>query len=317
MIELSFIIVSWNAKSYLQKCVESIISKSGTCEKEIIVVDNASTDGSDELIREKYQQVVLIRNEANLGFAKANNIGIRRSRGKYVLLVNSDVEVLEGCIEHLILFMEQHPEIGMLGPQIIDANGNLQRSCMAFPTLWNAFCRALALDTIFPKVKIFGGNLMAFWQHDTVREVDVINGCFWLVRREALNQVGLLDERFFIYAEDIDWCKRFWNAGWKVVFVPQAQSVHYGGASSSQAPVRFSVEMHRANLQYWKKHHGRAAQAGFLTITGLHHMIRLMGGLMLYTIKPEKRTSAAIKIKRSVACIQWLCKFPLVKETQL
>lgn len=314
MIDLSIIIVSWNAKKYLKKCVDSIVNETGQYVKEIIVVDNASTDGSAELIRENYKQVTLICNDANLGFAKANNIGIKQSRGRYVLFINSDVEVLGGCIEKMVPYMEQHPQIGMLGPQILDASGNIQRSCMGFPTLWNTFCRALALDSNFPVVKLFGGSLMTFWQHNTIRDVDVINGCFWMVRREAWTQVGLLDERFFIYAEDKDWCKRFWDAGWKVVYYPLAQSVHFGGASSSQAPIRFSLEMHRANLQFWRKHHGRPAQAGFLFITGLHHLIRLTGGMMLYMIKPGKRTSTALKIKRSAACIQWICRFPLLKE---
>lgn len=205
--------------------------------------------------------------------------------------------------------MEQHPEIGMLGPRIADSRGNLQRSCMGFPTLWNTFCRALALDTLFPKSKLIGSYLMTFWSHDSIRDVDVINGCFWMVRSEALEQIGLLDERFFIYAEDKDWCKRFWNGGWKVVYLPQAQSVHYGGASSSQAPIRFYIEMQRANLQYWKKHHSPPAQIGFLVITGLHHMLRLIGDLMVYIGKPEKRTSITFKIKRSIACIQWVAGF--------
>lgn len=309
MLDLSIIIVSWNAKAYLQKCIESIIRETSNYKKEIIVVDNASTDGSGELIKEKFQQVVLICNDVNLGFAKANNIGIRKSTGKYILLINSDVEVSKGCIDQMVLFMEQHPEIGMLGPQIIDSNGNLQRSCMGFPTLWNTFCRAVALDTIFPKVKIFGKYLMTPWQHNTIRDVDVINGCFWMVRHETLWRVGLLDERFFIYAEDKDWCKRFWAAGWKVVYFPNARAVHYGGASSSQAPIRFYIEMHRANLQYWKKHHARPTQIGFLIIMVLHHIIRLIGELILFIIKPEKRTSTKPKIKRSIACIQWVAGF--------
>jgi GT2 family glycosyltransferase len=306
---LSIIIVSWNAKDYLRKCVESVIKESSKYKSEIIVVDNASTDGSAGLIKDTFKQVKVITNDANYGFAKANNIGIRHSVGKYVLFINSDVEVVKGCIDRMVPFMEQHPEIGMLGPQIIDSRGNMQRPCMGFPTLWNTLCRASSLDTLFPKSKLFGGYLMTYWSHDTIREVDVINGCFWMVRREALDQVGLLDERFFIYAEDKDWCRRFWDSGWKVTYFPQAQSIHYGGASSSKAPIKFYIEMHRANLQYWRKHHGRTAQIGFLIITGFHHMIRLLGDAMIYIIKPEKRISTTFKIKRNIALIQWLAGF--------
>jgi GT2 family glycosyltransferase len=309
MIDLSLIVVSWNAKEFLRKCVASIIRETGNYRTEILVVDNASTDGSAGLIRDTFPEVELLLNDANLGFAAANNRGIMRSRGTYILLINSDVEVSDGCIDRMVSFMDQHPNVGMLGPQILDADGNVQRSCMGFPTLWNTFCRALAMDRIFPKAKLFGGFLMTFRQQNAVRKVDVVNGCFWMVRREALQKVGLLDERFFIYAEDIDWCKRFWDAGWEVVYFPHARSVHYGGASSSHAPIRFSLEMLRANQHYWAKHHNRPAQAAFLVITGIHYLIRLVGAFVLYLIKPETRTSAQFKIKRSIACMQWVAGF--------
>lgn len=306
MMDLSVIIVSWNAKAFLIKCLQSVMQETAQYETEIIVVDNASTDGSVELVQERFPTVKLIRNDANLGFAKANNIGIKQSSGKYICLINSDIEVLEDCFSKMIAYMKQNPEVGILGPQILDVNKNIQRSTMGFPTVWNTFCRALALDTLFPKSRLCSGYLMTFCSHNTISEVDILNGCFWMVRREALKQVGLLDERFFIYAEDKDWCKRFWDAGWKVVYFPHAQAIHYGGASSSQSPIRFYIEMHRANLQYWKKHHGRLAQIGFLVIMGLHHIIRLLGELVLYIIKPEKRPSTSFKIKRSIACIQWI-----------
>ena len=152
----------------------------------------------------------------------------------------------------MLAYMNEHPEIGMLGPQILDSNGNIQRSCMGFPTLWNTSCRALALDTLFPKSKLFGGYMMTFWPHDSIRDVNVINGCFWMVKREALDEVGLLDERFFIYAEDKDWCKRFWDAGWKVVYFPEAKAIHYGGASSSNAPIKFHIEMQKPTCSIGK-----------------------------------------------------------------
>lgn len=311
MVEVSIIIPSWNAKQYLQNCIESIVKETQANHVEIIVVDNASTDGSKELVQQQFPQVKLICNRANLGFAKASNIGIKQGSGRYFCIVNSDVEVLDGCFNRMIEYMEQNPEIGMLGPQILDANNNIQRSTMGFPTVWNTLCRALALDTIFPGSKLFGGYLMTFWSHDTLRKVDVINGCLWLVRREALNQVGMLDERFFIYAEDKDWCKRFWNAGWNVVYFPHARAIHYGGASSSQAPIRFYIEMHRANLQYWKKHHKRLAQIVFLLVTGLHNFVRLLGETLLYIVRPEKRKNTVFKIRRSIASLQWLFGFDL------
>ena len=311
MLDISIIIVSWNAKKYLEQCIASIIGETIKYQTEIIVVDNASTDGSVELVKGKFPKVKVICNDTNLGFAKANNIGIKQGTGKYICLINSDVEILQGCFDRIVPYFEQHSKIGVIGPQIIGVDGTVQRSCMGFPTIWNTFCRALLLDTLFPRSRLFSSYLRTFQKHDTIQYVDVINGCFWLISREALNQVGLLDERFFIYAEDKDWCKRFWDAGWKVVYFPQAQAIHYGGASSSNAPTRFYIEMYRANYEYWKKYHSRPAQLTFLLITGLHHIIRLIGEMMLLVIRPSKRSYVLNKIKRSIALIQWLLSFNL------
>lgn len=308
-MDLSYIIVNWNTKEFLSKCLQSLASQAAGHDSEIIVVDNASSDGSQVFVQNQFPQVKLIQNKENLGFAKANNIGIKNSSGKFLVFINSDIKVLNGCVDSMLAYMNEYLEIGMLGPQILDSHGNIQRSCMGFPTLWNTFCRAMSLDSLFPKSKLFGAYLMTFWPHNTTRAVDVLNGCFWMVKRAALDQVGLLDERYFIYAEDKDWCKEFWNSEWKVVFFHQAQAIHYGGASSSNAPIRFYIEMQRANLQYWKKHHSRPAQFVFLLLVGLQHIIRLFGGTVLYILKPSKKASAAFKIKRSMACIRWLLSF--------
>ncbi len=305
-IEISFIVVSWNAKEYLSKSLASIEKETAGLNSEIIVVDNASSDGSAEMVRERFPQVRLIVNGENLGFAKANNIGIRQSHGRYLALVNSDVEVLPGCMGLMIGYMGKHVETGIMGPQMLDSDGKVQRSCMGFPTIWNSFCRALALDTIFPKSRIFGGFEMTYWPHDSTREVDIINGCFWLVRRSALEQVGGLDERFFIYGEDMDWCRRFWDRGWKVMYLHRARAVHYGGASSSNAPVKFFIEMNRANLKYWAKHHSRLAQTGYLAIIMLHYLIRYFGASFQYVAWPSSRPDAGFKIKRAAALLKWL-----------
>ncbi|MDA8174672.1 MAG: glycosyltransferase family 2 protein [Nitrospiraceae bacterium] len=313
-VDISFIVVSWNAKEYLYKCLASIEKEAAGHRSEVIVVDNASSDGSQAMVRERFPQVKLIISRENLGFAKANNIGIRQSRGKYLALINSDVEVLPGCIGLMTGYMEEHGKTGILGPQILDTHKNVQRSCMGFPTLWNSFCRALALDTIFPKSRLFGGFELTYWPHNSTREVDIINGCFWLVRRSALQQVGVLDERFFIYGEDKDWCRRFWAQGWKIVYLHRACAIHYGGASSSNAPVKFFIEMNRANLKYWGKHHGRSAQACLIVMTVVQSVIRCLLASVQYLIWPSKRADAAFKIKRSAALLQWLLGTGIKKE---
>ena len=308
MITLSIVIVTWNAKRYVAECLDSLQSYIDDPSVEIFVVDNASTDGTPELVRDSYPGVTLIRNEENLGFAKANNIGIRRTTGEYVLLINSDVHVLDGCIEQLLEYMKQDPRVGLLGPKMLGADGNSYRSYMGAPTVWRFFCRALALDVLFPNSKVFGGFLMPYFKRDHIAEVDVLNGWFWATRREALNQVGLLDESFFMYGEDIDWCKRFREAGWKVIYFPKAESIHYGGASSSKAPIRFYIEMQKANYQYWKKHYGRASQIAYLLTTWIQQAVRLAGYAPLL-FAGKRRSEASFKARQSMACLCWIMGF--------
>jgi GT2 family glycosyltransferase len=282
---------------------------------EIIVVDNDSKDGSQAIVKEYFPAVRLVCNGENIGFAKANNIGIKESTGKYVCLVNSDVEVQKNCLKEMIGFMGENQRIGVLGPKTYNSDGSLQRSCFGFPNAWNTFCRALALDSIFPRAKVFGGRLMKFWDHDYIRSVDILNGCFLMVKREIFKKVGLLDEDFFFYGEDMDWCKRIRNSGWDIVFFPKAEIIHYGGASSSNSPVRFYVEMYRADYQYWKKHNGRFAGVDFIALAWVHMLFRIIGMSAVYLLKPDKRKEAVYKIRRSVACLQWLLNGKVSQES--
>jgi len=303
---VTVIIVSWNARQYLTQCLESLFQDACRHKMEVIVVDNASSDGSPEYVEANFPTVRLIRKESNLGFAKANNLGIGQSTGKYLCLVNSDVKLLPGCITKLVDFCEQHPEVGMVGPRIIGGDGKLQRSCRGFPTLWNMFCRALALDTAWPRSRLFSGYQMTYWAQDSCRAVDILSGCFWLVRREVLTNVGLLDETFFMYGEDMDWCKRFWQGGWRLMFVPGAEVIHYGGASSANAPVRFYIEKQRADLQYWRKHHSWLAQQCFYVISCVSHSLRVLGYVCKSCAGGRKASEPWFKVVRGVRCLKWL-----------
>ena len=305
-VMVSVVIVSWNARKFLEECLESLAAGACSYPMEVIVVDNASTDGSPELVQQRFPNVRLIQTGANLGFAKGNNVGIRESRGRYLCLVNSDVRVLTGCITRLVDFMEGHPKTGMVGPRIIGGDGKLQRSCRGFPSLGNMFCRALALDEIFPHSAWAGGYLMPFWDHDTLRQVDILSGCFWLVRREALEQVGLLDEAFFMYGEDMDWCKRFSLQGWDLMFVPAAEAIHYGGGSSANAPLRFYIEKLRADFQYWRKHSGWCAQRCYFLITCLHHVVRMAGFACAKLARRGDGDTNNYKMTRSWRSLLWM-----------
>lgn len=305
-VGLSIIIVTWNAKKYVWKCLKSLEQQGKDFSTEIILVDNASSDGAPELVREWFSHVRLIQNRRNFGFAKANNIGIKLSRGEYICLVNSDVNVPAGCLAKMLTYMERNPTIGILGPRMLGPDGKIQRSYMRFPTIWNCFCRALTLDSIFKGSRLFGGFLMTDFSSDRIADVEVLNGWFWVVRRKALDEVGLLDETFFMYGEDIDWCKRFHEGGWRTVYYPEAEAIHHGGASSSRAPVWSYVEMQRANLLYWKKHHGRLGRVGISMVSWLHHVGRLLCYGVLYLLRRSECPEAAHKARRSLACLLWL-----------
>jgi GT2 family glycosyltransferase len=301
---LSIVIVTWNCKKFLRECLESIDGYRRREDVEIIIVDNASNDGTPEMVRESYPDVLLIDSKENLGFPRGNNVGIRRSSGQYLALINPDVRVLDGCIEKLLSFMQKNPRVGLLGPQMLDAEGVAQRSYMGAPTLWNLLCRALALDSLFPKSKLFAGFLMHYFDLTQTAPVDILNGWFWMTKKEAVDQVGLMDDSLFMYADDLDWSKRFRDAGWDVIYYADAKAIHYGGGTTARAPVRFAVEMQRANFQYWQKNYGKLSQVLYRMIIAFHQLVRLVGySLLLFA--PGKREDAAAKLKRSYACLQW------------
>lgn len=303
---VSVVIVVWNAKKYVMECLESLREHCREVCDEVIIVDNASTDGTPELIAEMFPEFKLIRNPENLGFAKANNIGMEQCSGEYVCLVNSDVKFTSDCLSPILKFLSENPAVGMVGPKMLLPDGRVARSTMRFPTVWNQFCRAIGLDVAFKKSRVFGGYLMSDFDHQTTTPVDVLNGWFVVVSRTALDRVGLLDPQFFMYGEDVDWCYRFVEAGQRVVFFAEADAIHYGGASSSNAPLRFYLEQCYANWQYWRKHHGWLAQIAFLGSLAVYHAVRILGAAWGYLVSPSQRPTNLAKIKRALVCLQWV-----------
>jgi GT2 family glycosyltransferase len=299
-VDISVIIVNWNARRFLARCLESITAAS-TCRRlEVIVVDNDSRDGSREMVAADFPFVTLIANSVNQGFARGNNTGIRRARGRYLFLINSDVEVRADCFDRLAGFLDGNPGVGLAGPAIVTPSGAVQRSCMGEPTLWNTLCRALFLDMLV-RSRLFGGLLLTYWDHGSTRDVDIVNGCFWAVRRDAFDDVGYLDEDFFMYGEDMDWCTRFRRRGWRVAFCSEAAAVHHGGASSANAPARFYVLLHQSNLRYWRKYHGAFSTHWYRSILVLHQLIRALSGAGAL-LCASGRTARAHRVRRALTC---------------
>lgn len=297
MTDISVVILSWNDQRYLEECLQSLTNCTKSRVVEIIVVDNASTDGSPEMVESKFPMFKLIRNGQNLGFPKGNNIGIHAATGKYIFLLNSDIKVLDGCFDALADYLDVHPDIGMIGPKILNGDMTHQSSCRRFPTLWNNFCMLGGLSRIFKRSKFFSGEHMFYFEGDRLMDVDVLVGCFWAVRRKALEQFGLLDEGFFMYAEDLDWCRRCWKSGWRVVFFPVAKAIHYrGGSSAKQDPVVIALTQQRSILRYWRKHHGLAGQIGMSGLIFMGHVIRSGIAAVKY-LWPSKRAESRLRLR--------------------
>jgi len=303
-MDVSVIIVSWNARRHLEECLASVYESSAPVAPEVIVVDNASTDGSPEMVGKHFPEVRLLRCRENLGFAVANNIGIRQSHGRYIALVNSDVKILGRCLDTLVAFMDQHPKVGLVGPRILNTDMTLQSSCRRFPNPWNNLCAASGLARLSGPHPLFSGEHMLYFRHDEVRPVDVLVGCFWVMRREALDRVGPLDERFYIYAEDVDWCRRCWNAKWEIMFCPDAQAIHHSGGSSVNDPVRFAVEQHRALLRYWRKHHGILGRLYMVILLGFGQLLRYLSAFVSTIVRRSAASDSRLRMRKASACLR-------------
>lgn len=258
-MELSIIIVNYNTKKLTRQTIDSIINTTQNGEAlnyEIIVSDNCSQDGSIEMLKENYRQVMLIENKDNLGFGKANNIAIKRATGRYILLLNSDTVVIKECLQKCVRYMDAEKSIGALGCKVKLENGKLDHACKrGFPTPNASLFYMLKLHKIFPGKKQFGGYTLEYLNENQINEVDSLTGAFMMVRKEAIDKVGLLDEDFFMYGEDIDWCYRIKEAGFKIIYFPEAEIIHYKGGSSKKKRLKTIYEFYRAMYLFYKKHY--------------------------------------------------------------
>lgn len=304
--DLSIVIVNWNVRELLRNCLKSLYAQTQAITFEAFVVDNASSDGSAEMVENEFPQVNLIKNENNLGFAKANNQAIKQSRGKYVLLLNPDTIVLDKAIVKLVQFMDEHIDIGAAGPKIMGSDNSVQLSCgMHFPTPWTELWTLTRLSYLFPKNRIFGRCLMGYWSHNDTREVDVVSGACIMVRREAIEEVGLLDEHFFLIAEEVDWCYRMKKAGWKVYLYANAEIVHFLGQSMQRSLINTNLEGYKSMYLFYRKHYGQMSASSYRAMAfvflGLRYLLYTVGQY----IRPAERTRFRALLKSYQQIIAW------------
>lgn len=258
MVDASIIIVNYNTRQLTLDCLESVYASITSYNYEIIVVDNASHDGSVEAIREAYPEVRLIANNDNTGFAVANNQGMKVAKGRYILLLNSDTVVHPDTLGIMIGFMDRHPGMGASGCKVILPDGSLDKACKrGFPTPSASFYYAFGISRLFPDRPKFNQYQLGHLSPDDEYPVDCLVGAFMLVRREAIEQVGGLDETFFMYGEDIDWCYRIKEAGWGIFYYPRTYIVHYKGGSARRKPLKITYEFHRAMWVFHRKHYAK------------------------------------------------------------
>jgi len=276
-IDLSIIIVSYNVCGFLQNCLKSIFDSNIDHAFEIIIVDNNSTDESSSIIRREFPTITWLQNDKNLGFAAANNQGINQSMGQFILLLNPDTEVRSGAIEALFQIMEDDPSVGACGSKLVNPDGSLQQSCYPFPTLGNEIIRLHHLEKLFPLTQY----PMDQWDKNLTYPVDNIQGASLLLRKSALDEVGLLDESFFVYTEEVDLNYRLKKAGWKNVYVPNSVVVHFGGQSTKQNKTEMFLELYKTKIQFFRKHYGATKTNLYKIILFETSLLRIFIGKIL------------------------------------
>jgi GT2 family glycosyltransferase len=270
--DVSVVVVNYNTGHLLGRLFEALEASRGTLKVQTIVVDNASRDGSVEILRTRHPHAELIENTTNVGFGRANNQALALARGRYVLLLNTDAFVSPDTLTKTVAFMDAHADCGVLGVKLVGEDGRLQPSCRYFPTPWNVFLAATGFARLFPRARLVDD---LSWNHAAVRECDWVPGCYYLVRREVIEHVGLFDPRYFLYYEEVDHCRAVRKAGWRVIYYPFTHVVHIGGESASSAGLLNRVSRQISPLQiesellYFRKHYGVAGAVAALCLTTL------------------------------------------------
>jgi len=287
--DLSIIIVNWNSKEYLEKCIESILRWTADIKYEMIVIDGASFDGCGEMLQRRFTQVRFIQSQKNIGFAKANNVAFRESRGRYILFLNPDTELITPAVNIMFAYIQKATNSGAIGCKLLNADKTVQTSCLqAFPTLLNQFLDSELLRTLWPKSSLWG-NAHLFGAQITAGEVEGIVGACIMVERSLFEKVGLFSEDYFMYAEDLDLCYKIKQAGYMNYYLPDASIIHFGGGSTEKAPRDFSVVMMRESIwRMMRKTGGNVYALAYRVstmISSIGRLIALMAVFPLHLIR--------------------------------
>ena len=291
-MDLSIIIVNWNTRDMMRDCLDTVYAGLGTLTAEVFVVDNGSDDGSQAMVRSRFPDAQLIENTENRGFAAANNQALALARGRHVLLLNSDTLVHGQVMPASVRYLDNNPQVGVMGCRVLNTDGTLQKTCSMYPTLTNLALQATGLSRL--PGAVFDRYRMERWDRTDTRAVDVVSGCYLMARRAAIDTVGLLDESFFFYGEETDWCRRFAEAGWALMFAPVGEITHFGGGSVRKLNHRRDVLLTEGTVRLHRKHGGRVGGAACWALLAAFNAVRAVvwTGLSV-TGQPAARTRAA------------------------
>lgn len=321
-MKLSIIIVSWNVAKDLSNCLKSIGECPPSCEFEIIVVDNASTDDTVDVIKKNFPDVLAITNDKNLGFAAANNQGIAKAEGEYVLLLNPDTIVHSVALDTLVMFMDDNADVGICGPKLSNDDGSIQRSVRRFPSFLGALHRHTAFKFVGIFKKEYKKWLMKDFRYNEQRDVEQLIGAAMMIRRSVLDEVGVMDENFFMYYEEVDLCYRVKKAGYRITFTPATDITHLGGQSSGQIPVEKRLMAMTSLLKFFRKHRNGLSTFLFSCIFKpaivLHEVCNIMAAvfncvLSAATLNKLKYKKSAAKIRISLILLKKYCGMFLFK----
>jgi len=274
--KLTIIIVNWNTEKLIIDCLKSIYEHEVLNNWAVVVVDNASSDNSVDLIKKNFPQVVLVENDTNVGFAAANNIVLQQIKSEYYLLLNSDTLILDNVINKSIEFLERDTAIGAMGCRVLNEDRTTQLTCSMYPSIVNLLLQLFALDKI-TSPHFFSRYQYRNWERKTERDVSVISGCYLMVRESVVDSVGVLDENFFFFGEETDWCKRIKQAGWRLVFSPVGEIIHLGGGSVKKLNYKRDLLLSNAIIKLHKKHDGLVSACLACTIIVLFTLTRGLG----------------------------------------